>query len=266
MSDDYTLLTPENVDLRFDVAGLGSRVAAALIDYTILGLGYLILTLGVSFLVGFVPAIFRDSLDPEVDFLAYLAIALTVILAFFGWWGYFILTEMLWNGQSIGKRRLGLRVVRAGGQPISLAASLVRNLLRVVDLIAFIGVIVMVVDGRSRRLGDLAAGTLVIREPRFASPKDFTKAFRPIDIPTVSVATIDAFPNPERLGAAHYSLLRDFFARRASLPAAGADRLAADLAARLADSLGADRSEIGEPVHFLATAARAFEARQHHPD
>jgi uncharacterized RDD family membrane protein YckC len=269
MSDDYTLLTPENVDLRFDMAGLGSRGAAALIDYTILGVGYFILALGGLFVLGLLGIGTDGSAFGSRDgasIIAYAIIALVVLVMFFGWWGYFILGEMIWNGQSIGKRRLGLRVVRAGGQPISITASLIRNLLRVVDQFLFIGVLVMIVDSRSRRLGDLAAGTVVIREPRNSPTKDLTTALRPVDIPAVSEQAVDAFPNPERLAIGHYMLLRDYFARRSGMTARSADLLASDLASRLAGSLDVEPSAVGDPVTFLATAARAYEIRRRHGD
>src|SRR5206468_1527189 len=153
-ADDYTLLTPENVELRFDVAGLGSRVAAALIDYIILYVGILALAFGGTFLVAFVLALFHDldHIDAAATpALGYIVLALVVVLIFLATSGYFILFELLSNGQSIGKRRLGLRVVREGGQPVNLTASLVRNLMRAVDLFLFIGVFVMLIDSRSRR-------------------------------------------------------------------------------------------------------------------
>lgn len=256
MDDDYTLLTPENVDLRFDVAGLGSRFAAALIDYTVLGIGYIVLILGAGFVLSF------NKLGTDGSPMVVTTVALTILVTFFGWWGYFILTEMLWNGQSIGKRRLGLRVVRSDGQPINLTASLVRNLLRVVDLIGLIGVLVMIVDRRTRRLGDLAAGTLVIRESQAGIQTKLVAAFHPVEIPSVLQDAIDSFPNADRLSMDHYTLLRDFFARRSGLTSEGASRLAVDLATQLAESLGVDVSAVGDPVAFLATAARAFEARQ----
>jgi uncharacterized RDD family membrane protein YckC len=265
MSDDYTLLTPENVDLHFDVAGLGSRGAAALIDYAIILVGYFILTTGGTFVVGLLLDPFGGvtaSGDARLrDLIGYATLAFVTLAMFFGWWGYFILTEMIWNGQSIGKRRLGLRVVRVGGRPVSLTASLVRNLLRIVDLLLLVGILVMIVDSRSRRLGDIAAGTLVIREPRGGMSKDLSASFRPLEIPGVSADAVDDFPNPERLRMEHYTLVRDYFARRPGMTMRNADRLASDLAATLAGSIGIDRSMVDDPVTFLAAAARAFEAR-----
>jgi uncharacterized RDD family membrane protein YckC len=255
MGDDYTLLTPENVDLRFDVAGLGSRCAAGIIDYLIVVVAITVLTLGGIYSSVLLPAQLMHDLQ-------FAVLAVTTLLTFFAWWGYFILTEMLWNGQSPGKRRLGIRVVRASGHPINVTASLVRNLFRIVDLFLFIGIIVMVVDRRCRRLGDMAAGTLVIREPDFGLSSDLSTAFRPVDIPLVSADRIDAFPHPQRLTMAHYTLLRDYFARRGALKSDQAERLATDLANRLAVILGEDKSVVDDPTTFLATAARVFESRR----
>jgi uncharacterized RDD family membrane protein YckC len=267
MSDDYTLLTPENVDLRFDVAGLGSRGAAALIDYTIILVAYFILSLGGTFVVGLLVNPISHLADRAtnstfLEIVGYGTLAFLTLFTFFGWWGYFILCEMIWNGQSIGKRRLGLRVVRVGGRPVNLTASLVRNLLRIVDLLLLVGIGFMIVDARSRRLGDIAAGTLVIREAsRGGRSKDLVAELRPVEIPNVTADAVDDFPNPERLGMKHYSLVRDYFARRPAMSARNAERLASDLAVTLAESLGVDPSAVDEPVAFLAAAARAFEAR-----
>ncbi len=267
------MLTPENVELRFEVAGVGSRVAAALIDYLILGVSYGILLIGGSFavtLLGGLGGSFGDSgsngplTSTFQQASAYILLALIVLGSFFGWWGYFILFELLWNGQSPGKRRLGLRVVRAGGQPISLTASLVRNVLRIVDVALYVGIVVMLIDRRSRRLGDLAAGTLVVREPRFTSVSGSKSAFASIELPSVEARTIEDLPNADRLTMAHYSLIRDFFARRSRLPAHQSAALAAQIAGRLGQTLGVAPAEIGEPIAFLATVARAFEARQRH--
>jgi uncharacterized RDD family membrane protein YckC len=269
MTDDYTLLTPENVELRFEIAGVGSRVAAALIDYLILGVSYAILLIGGSFAVTFlggVPGISDGARSGGPLTLqataAYLILAMLVLAIFLGWWGYFILFELLWNGQSPGKRKLGLRVVRAGGQPISLTASLVRNVLRIVDVGLYVGIVIMLIDRRSRRLGDMAAGTLVVREPRFTSVSGSRSAFAPIELPSVEARIVEALPNADRLTMAHYSLIRDFFARRSRLPARQSEVLAAQIASRLGQTLGVTPAEIGDPTAFLATVAHAFEARQ----
>src|SRR4051794_6137239 len=114
MREDYRLLTPENVELSFDVAGLGSRLAAAIIDYLIIGCGYLAVILAAAFVSSLVQRIAaRVSASREVPALAdaagYAMLAGGFFLAFVAWWGYFLLFEMLWGGQSPGKRMFGLR-------------------------------------------------------------------------------------------------------------------------------------------------------------
>ena len=239
-------------------------MAAALIDYTIIIIAYTVLTIGMLFVAEFVLAALglAGASRARETFVGNVTLGISILLGFFGWWGYFVLTDMLWNGQSIGKRRLGLRVVRDGGQPISIAASLIRNLLRIVDIPSFLGIIVMIIDSRTRRLGDFAAGTLVIREPHARLPRDLAKAFREIEIPTVTPEVLDEFANPERLTAAHYALVRDYFARRPTLTAETSHRLAGTLATRLAASVGDEPRTIDMPIQYLASAARAYEARQ----
>lgn len=265
MRDDYTLLTPENVELRYEVAGVGSRLYAAMLDYAILSFGYLALLFGGAFAVAALRDLWRSSgIDQRLvsDFMPYGTLALVVLLAFFGWWGYFVLFEALWNGQSPGKRMLGLRVVRAVGQPIGVGPSLVRNVLRAVDLFLFIGVLVMLLDRSSRRLGDLAAGSLVVREPG-----GFGRgALVSVDIPDVPAAQVEALPNAARLTMAHYTLVRDYFARRHKLRPAQDAALAARLVADLAGLLEVDPSHIGDPATFLATTARSFEARHRYDE
>ncbi len=272
MREDYSLLTPENVELRFEVAGVGSRVAAVLIDYLIILVSYFVLYLGgvfaVAFVVGFVTSLADVLLGRQVetaglgDVLGYVILALIVLLTFLGWWGYFILFEQLWNGQTIGKRRLGLRVVRQGGQAVSLTSSIQRNLLRIVDDILFIGVLVALIDGQSRRLGDFAAGTLVIREPRLSGRGKGARGLAAVELPPADPHQVESLSNADKLTMAQYAIIRDYFARRSRLSDRQSAVLAGQLAARFAETLGVASAEVGDPVAFLGTVARAFEARQ----
>lgn len=266
MAEDYRLLTPENVELRYQVAGVGSRLWAACIDYTIIVVGQVVVVAAVPIVIMALPLRETSSRSDDIllnlvfVFLSSGPIALATLLIFLGWWGYFILFELLWNGQTPGKRVVGLRAVRAGGQSINFTASLVRNLLRAIDLLFLIGVMVMLIDRSSRRLGDLAAGTLVVHEARTSG------LLSSVDIPEVPEARIAALPNPERLTMAHYNLLRDYFARYWELPPAPADELAISLAVQFAQLLEVERGAIGDAVAFLATVAHAFEARHRYHD
>lgn len=101
-----------------------------------------------------------------------IAVAVVVAIVFVVFFGYFIAFEAFWNGQTPGKKLLGIRVVRDGGYPIDLAGSFIRNLIRIGEVaLAFyaLSAVVMLISPENKRLGDMAAGTLVVREERAAS-------------------------------------------------------------------------------------------------
>lgn len=152
--DELVVATPEHVSFRLETAGLGSRFAAQVID--VLVLWGLFIALG---LVSAGIARFLDAPDVAAIVLALAGFAL--------FWGYWILPEALWSGRTVGKRALHLRVVDARGGPISPGQAIVRNLLRIVDFLPAsyaVGMVAIFVSRRNQRLGDLAAGTVVVRE------------------------------------------------------------------------------------------------------
>jgi uncharacterized RDD family membrane protein YckC len=153
--------TPENVVFGYTVAGIGSRFLAGLVDMILIML--LLVAANVAF---FLFLRFMDA-----SFLVfggeYWLLAAFGLLSFLIFWGYYIFFEMVWNGQSPGKRKLGLRVIRTDGSPITLTESLIRNLVRLIDFLPAyygIGVVTMFINSQTRRLGDLAAGTLVVHD------------------------------------------------------------------------------------------------------
>ena len=160
MDEFLNIDTPENVIFGYEIAGIGSRFLAAMVDTVLIILlqliayGLLIIIVG---LLGFDDAI--------LGFGAAIIVALGTFLAFAFLWGYYIFFEIQWNGQSPGKRMAGLRVIRRDGTPITLTESMIRNLVRLIDFLPAyygIGVVAMFFDSQSRRLGDLAASTLVV--------------------------------------------------------------------------------------------------------
>ncbi|MCA9999919.1 MAG: RDD family protein, partial [Anaerolineales bacterium] len=160
VSDDFLSIdTPENVVFGYEVVGIGSRFMAALMDTLIIfGLQLVALFgLGLAF-----------RLLGEGDIVQGWAVAAYGLVSFVLLWGYYIYFELRWNGRSPGKKAVGITVIRKDGTPITLAESVIRNLVRLVDFMPFAygaGVVTMFIDGRSRRLGDMAAGTLVVRVP-----------------------------------------------------------------------------------------------------
>jgi uncharacterized RDD family membrane protein YckC len=158
--DDFLAIdTPENVVFGYEVVGIGSRFMAALLDTLII--------LGLQ-LVALLGVVLAFNLLGEGETARGWAVAAYGLLSFVLLWGYYIYFELRWNGRSPGKKAVGIRVIRQDGTPITLAESAIRNLVRLVDFMPFAygaGVVMMFIDGRSRRLGDMAAGTLVVRVP-----------------------------------------------------------------------------------------------------
>ena len=170
-ADQLSIETPEQVTLEFPVAGIGSRFVAVLLDHLIIAGGFLVL-----FLVFFAAAAAagQHALESLAGkwFLAGL-----IFVSFLLIWSYFALFEAFWHGQTPGKRAMKLRVIKDAGRQITLFESLARNLLRVVDYLPSLyltGVITMLCNKRNKRLGDLAAGTIVVHERGEAPPLLYT--------------------------------------------------------------------------------------------
>lgn len=152
--------TPESIELEFTLAGIGNRAWALLIDYHVLGL-----TIAVFMVVWTMLSVqltdFWISIFGTQTTLWLLAIAFFVLFAIYS--GYFVFFEALWQGQTPGKRFAKIRVIRDDGKPVGLPQAALRALLRPVDEILFIGVFLIMLGGKEKRLGDLVAGTIVIQ-------------------------------------------------------------------------------------------------------
>lgn len=150
--------TPEHFSFTFELAGPMRRMAAYGIDLVVRGL-ILLLVVWVAALAGFLGMFNVDG----------LATGVLLLLAFVLEWGYFVVLELAWDGRSVGKRVLRLRVVSADGRPLGVGSVLLRNLLRAADFLPSayaLGLFVMASDAKFRRLGDWVAGTLVVFERR----------------------------------------------------------------------------------------------------
>ncbi|HZS00862.1 MAG TPA: RDD family protein [Chloroflexota bacterium] len=267
MAENYVVQTPENVAVSYDLAGIGSRFIAAAVDSIIQVALIVLVTLAIS-VAGGVAATSRplrdlSASDPNrvgVWIVAVLLVALFLLL-----WGYYAAFEMAWNGQTPGKRLTRLRVLRDSGYPIGPIDALIRNLVRLVDFLPMaygLGVVVMLIDKRSRRLGDLAAGTMVVKERRALRAADLL-APRPLPIAPDRAEASMHVPNVDRLTAADYTLLREYLLRREQLAPAPRAALARELAEALASRLDAPSPQGGrEADEFLAGVALAYRARQ----
>jgi uncharacterized RDD family membrane protein YckC len=160
--DDMVVATPERVSFSYETANIGSRFVAQLVDIAAL-LGMLLGLGGIAVAIG---ALTNDSTVP---------ILLMLVGGFAIVWGYFVVSEAVWSGQTLGKRVLRLRAVDVRGGPLSVSQALIRNLVRIVDFLPsyyLIGAIAIFVTRRNQRLGDLAAGTVVVRERQAVSLRD----------------------------------------------------------------------------------------------
>ena len=236
MSRSDRTVTPEAVTIAVDVAGLGSRMIAWLIDSLIQLAVVLPIVLGVG--AG------NLAEGPEL-----VVISLVIFLIV---WGYYPIFEVLWQGRTPGKRAQRIRVIRTDGQPANGAAILVRNLIRILDviLLPFLAVISMLVTSRAQRLGDLAAGTMVVREPRFSEPEAVRLPNR-ADLPVV-----DATGLSER----EYDVIRSFLARRSSLDPTARWRLAAQLASSVRGRVGSLPDGVPDEA-MLEAVAQSYRRR-----
>jgi len=232
------VVTPEAVPLELDVAGLGSRGIAIAIDMLIQSA---IMLAVIFFLAATHPS---DAVT-----LVILSVSAPVVF-----WGYFFFFEGIWHGRTPGKRTQHLRATRADGQPMSGGQMTVRNLVRIVDFLPLyyaIGCVSIVLTQRSQRLGDLAGGTLVIREPKPFVPKA-------LDIPPPPPVEVSGGVRVDVTGMteAHYQLLRSYFERRSELSPAARAQLAQQIAATITPVVRTAQPMMDEQL--LEEAARAY--------
>lgn len=253
MSRTVTIVTPENIQITYQVAGIAARFLALLIDLFMRVL-LLLLALGIYRLT---------SLISSIGGLGEYATALFFIATFLIIFAYPIFFEMLWGGRTPGKRLLGLRVIRDGGYPINLVASALRNILLFIDfgiipiqpvivLWGLPGLLCLFFSPTYKRIGDYAAGTLVIVETGATALG--TERHHATTSPGVA-AFLPLVKNVDRLTAREYRILRRFSARRGELDLVAQAALGERLARPLMEKL-----EIDTTIAFQLQFADLLEA------
>ena len=252
MNEQLSIETPEQIDISFQKAGIGSRFYAALIDTGLLAL--------IAFIGYYVNRNFISELG---DALGNWLGALGSIIVFSLFWGYYMVFEVTMNGQSLGKRALGLRVIKEGGYPIGFADSAIRNLVRVVDFLPFFygaGLLTMLITKDWRRLGDLAAGTLVVKTARTDLKVTGTnsKAVAAyINMPPQAF-TYAAWIKPSLVTDTELGVIREYLARRGTLPKLRRSELARTIANPIIEKMGGSGSvsydKFLEEVYALKTS------------
>jgi len=250
MQPTVDFATPEDVPLSFELAGPGARILAGMIDQVIISFvqfGALAVIVVYAFLDGLLTeasleeTITQMQLNGPTLFMIGVWMVASFVLNF----GYYIVCEMATNGQTPGKRALQIRVIRDGGYPLTLTSSFLRNLGRLADMLPSmyqVGLISMIVSRKEKRLGDLMAGTLVVKENRlrsdglpFGDARYSTLEERRFRLDRVALAQLDeeqervleTFFSRQRLEPLHEMRtvyhLSEGFARRLPAPPAFAD-------------------------------------------
>src|SRR4051794_36426992 len=236
--ESRTIATPEGVQLELPLAGLGTRFLAIGIDLIIAAVAGLILIL------------FGGAVAGDVG--ATIAGAVFILGLYIG---YQVIFEVAGGGRTLGKRAAGIRVVMDGGGPVGLRASLIRNVFRLLEglTLSYLPAIVCVLASRNnQRIGDHAAGTLVVRDVKAAKPVPPPQFLAPAMTASWDVAGVD-----ERDATA----VRIFLDRRYTLQPGPRAALAAELANKLRPLVPGVRSGLPDEAfleHLMSAKSRGF--------
>lgn len=255
--------TPENVIFDYQIAGIGSRFLACTIDTLLI----MLIMVFVNFLITLV---LREVAFGKIDHIRAWVLALLGLLNFGVFWGYYMLFETIWNGQTPGKVRLGLRVIRGSGTPITVSEVVIRNLVRVVDFLPALytaGIVAMFIDGQSRRLGDLAANTVVVYDREAIELSSVASSINAK--PAALHQPIDHFQDDSlpvrRLSAQEVMMVEEFFRRRFQL--SNREAMAHKLLRRMYAQMGVALPPLqeGEAEERLTQVLNAVRGRQGQP-
>jgi len=237
----HGLLSPEGVQLDLPIAGPAPRMLAYAIDFVII-ISLMVLLAIILFTVlpisawldRWLSSLFRESagaatskhLSQSLGRSAGVFIAIFVLAQFVIETGYFIFWEMMTNGRSPGKALIGLRVVCRDGLPINARSSVVRNVMRIADILPanyVVGLISMIISDSGERLGDHAAGTLVVRLDRPEAAPDLGGSNEPAPVPFTRQQLA-------RIGPRELQLVRGALRRLSKLPENRGRELVAEVA------------------------------------
>jgi uncharacterized RDD family membrane protein YckC len=225
LEDRMAIATPEGVEVELTLAGIGSRFIAGGMDYTIQVIVIVAMALILRPAGGAGAAIFTSA---------------SFLMIFF----YDVLFEVLGGGRTPGKRVNGLRVVRSGGRPITFSRSALRNILRLVDILPgmyAVGMTVIFISPRNQRVGDLAAGTYVIRDRIGDPPRPNRMYARPV-VDTTPAETWDV----TAISAEDVATVRTFLERRFDLRDESRRAIGGQLASRLRPRVGGVPSDVSD--------------------
>ena len=267
--DQLSIDTPEQVSLHLPVAGVGSRFLAILADTLIQTAAYILFWVMVALLLSGVTATntAASTAAPSDRVMAW-TVGILIFLHFLAYWGYFTLFEAFWRGQTPGKRLFHLRVIKDSGRQITFVEAMARNLLRIADALPaayMTGVLCILFSKQRKRLGDMAAGTLVVHCGELAAAGALGGGAR--SLTAGFFAPDPAGQQPEersahfpanaiaRLDADYLVLLDTYFARIPELDVATKDLLAQRLLAKLCAKMQVEAPADKSPRTLLDSIA-----------
>ncbi|MBF2001428.1 MAG: RDD family protein [Synechococcales cyanobacterium M58_A2018_015] len=219
------VLTPESVELEFTLAGIGSRALALVIDYQLLAVSLILFWILWDFFTRRLLELL-DTLDVNYSQVPIWLAAIAFLVTYILYTGYFVYFEVVWQGQTPGKRFAKIRVIRDNGTPVGLASATLRSLLRPLDDLIFIGAFLIFWGRQEKRLGDLIAGTLVIQEERPTVQTALTVS----DAATALATELPQLTELSRLQPDDFAIVSEFLRRRPSMSAQGRAKLSRKLA------------------------------------
>jgi len=228
-ADQLTIETPEQTALDFAVAGIGSRFLALALDV-------LIQTL-IGLVVGFAGAMLIGGISAIMPKAGLWGGAFLILFYFLLYFGYYAIFEIIWNGQTPGKRKVGIRVIKDSGRPLTPAESIGRNLMRIVDwlpLFYAVGIACAFFTKGNKRLGDLVVGSIVVRETPLVDLKAAWQAGPASEGVTPSAG---GPLGAERLSPDEFALIESFLSRRAALELDVRMRMAEEILRRIKPKL-----------------------------
>jgi uncharacterized RDD family membrane protein YckC len=238
-TDKLSIDTPEQIALELPLAGIGSRSLAITIDSVIQIVIYIIVLIAVGLPLSLMGGFFKD-----------IQTILLVLLLFFFFWGYFAFFEIIWNGQTPGKRLVRIRIIKESGRPITAIEAIARNLVRVVDFfpgIYAVGLICMFLNKRNKRLGDFIAGTIAVHDKAI---EKVSAIWNPGSVTTA------ANPQAVKISSEELVLIEAFLNRRTELNPQVRKQTAAQIASLIQNKLGTEREPGQSDESFLAAVAR----------
>jgi uncharacterized RDD family membrane protein YckC len=242
--DQLQIDTPEQIALELPLAGIGSRFLGLAID-TLLQI-VLYVTGGIALAFVGAAGISRYLRWIPVSW----APAIAILFVFCVYWGYFAFFEIIWKGQTPGKRVAKVRVIKESGRPINAYEAIARNLLRAIDGLPGmygVGIVCMMLNSQNRRLGDYVAGTVVVHDKRTEEVK-----------PEWNTVTEPAATNPQLalVASEELVLIETYLHRRAAMDLTLRDQVAYKLASRITEKTGLQLDPNQSLDDFLEATAR----------